>query len=458
MAWTSGTATNYLDLLDRFVNFATTEATLVASGQNWSVLRNTWNDNVSTYTGRIAWGTTTNGVTVLDAMPAAFGGRTTYMVGFIEGTLTVPTTGDYTFGIDGDECLDFLLDGNLVAAWYGSHAVSGSYSRTQVLTLTAGTYKFRIRFLQGSGDVALSLGWKKPLDSSIEAIPAGSLSDMQLVWYPYGSTVPTNTAGMDALFGNKHYVLKAPGMSGTDEIFVAITPFANVTGDYYNWEIRGAVGYDANANSSAQPYTSGAKYIYLWNDPIPYWFIVNGNRAIVVAKISNVYHTAYFGKYLSYFLPTQYPYPVLIAGSGSSGGGRWSSANYNYSSILNPGQWGSCMYYVDGTWKEVCNRYEQNGSALAYTDQVNVWPTGVLPNNVLGNSLTWTDGGYTLLPLILNMEKPVKNVLGEVDGIFWVSGHQNASENVINVGGQDYLVVQDIHKTNRADYMAVRLL
>lgn len=459
MAWTSGTASSYIDLLDRFATFATSDASLVASGQNWTVLRNTWDGNVSTFTGRIAFGTSTNGVTVLDSLPAAFGSRTTYMSGFIEGVLTIPSDGSYTIGIDGDDCIDLLLDGNLVAGWYGSHGAAGYYSRNQILNLTAGTYKFRVRFVQSSGDVTLSLGWKKPGDTSYEPIPGASLSDMQLSWNVYASTVPTSTSAMDALFGGKYYVMKAPGMSGTDEIFVSIAPYGNVTNDIYNWSIRGAVGYSSEGGSAGQPYSSGAKYLYLWNDPIPYWFIVNGNRAIVIAKVSNIYQTAYFGKYLSYFLPTQYPYPVLIAATCSDAGGRWSSANYNYSSILNPGQWGSCMYYIDGTWKEVCNRYEQNGSAEGYTSQVNVWPTTTLtPNSSLGNSLTWTDGGYTLLPLILNMESNVRNVLGEVDGIFWVSGHQNGSENIINVGGQDYIVVQDVYKTNRSDYMAVRLL
>lgn len=452
MAYEIGTANNYVDLLDKLEAFLTTNATLVGLGQNWTTLRYSYGVAPSAYTGRIAFGSTTNGTTVLDSPPVALPAN--YYKAQITGTLTCPTTGLYSFGIDGDDCIDLIIDGNLVAGWYGAHTQAGNFSHFEDVTLNAGTHTFVVRFTQGTVNRAASIGWKKPGDASIDVIPGSSLSAMTLTWADYTGAAPNNTGEMDGLFSKKQLLIKAPGISGTDDIYLGIQPFENVTSDYYNWRITGALGYDSNADFNAQPYKSTNSILYLWNDPIQYWFIANGNRCIVVAKIDTVYQIMYLGKFLPYFLPTQYPYPVICAGTHTSEGSRWSSYDYNFSSILSPGA-GCFMYYIDGTWKQIRNRVAQSGWYYWDDGQVNIWPTSS-NNNFRANSLAWPDGGYTLLPLILESAAP-NNVLGEIDGIFWVSGHQNSSENIITVSGQNYLVVQDVWKTNRDEYMAIKL-
>jgi hypothetical protein len=455
MAYTSGTASNYVDLLARLESFLTTNPSLIAAGQAWTTLRYAYGVTPSTFTGRIAFSSSTNGTNFLDAPPSVL--PATYYRARILGEITVPETGNYVFGVDGDDCIDLLIDGNLAAGWYGSHAQEGGFSHNETIALTAGVHTFAVRFTQGTGGRAASIGWRKPGDASITVIPAASLSNMTLSWSEYVSAAPTTTGGMDSLFNQKQLLMKAPGLSGTEEIFVGIVPYESVTSDYYNWAIMASLGHNASADYGGQPYKSGDMRIYLWNDPIPYWFVANGNRVIMIARVDSTYQIMYLGKFLPYMLPNQYPYPVLVCGTHNSAGSRYSSVNYDFSSILHPGA-GCQMYYVDGTWKTVKNRYEQSGYSQ-WTEGVNVWPTAQLSGsmNILDGALSWPDGGYTLLPLILEMNTPVSNVLGEVDGIMWVSGHQNASENIINVGGQDYLVVQDVWKQNRRDYMAVRL-
>ena len=452
MAWATGTATNYLDLLSKLETFLTSNSTLVGLGQNWTTQRYSAGVAPTTFTGRIAFGSPTNANTFLDAQPGVL--PATYYKAKIFGTLTAPLTGDYTFGIDADDCVDLLIDGNLVAGWYGSHAGADAFTHNETVNLTSGTHTFEIRFLQSSGNYGVSLGWQKPGDGSIAIIPAGSLSSMQLQWSAYAGSMPNNTSEMDGLWAEKELVIKAPGLSGTENIYVGIQPYKNVTGDYYNWKVMGAVGYAPTLDFDNQPYKSTNAIIYLWNDPMTYWFIANGNRCIVVAKVDTIYQIMYLGKFLPYFLPTQYPYPVLACGTHTSTTSRWSAYNHDFSSIFSPGA-GCFMYYIDGTWKQVRNRYNNGGWYNWDDGQVNVWPTSS-NNNFRGNSLAWPDGGYTLLPLVLESGAP-NNVLGEIDGIYWVSGHQNSSENVITVSGQNYLVVQDVWKTARDEYMAIKL-
>jgi len=65
-----------------------------------------------------------------------------------------------------------------------------------------------------------------------------------------------------------------------------------------------------------------------------------------------------------------------------------------------------------------------------------------------------TDGNYPLLPVMLNDSQ---GIYGELDGIFHISGFNNAVENTLTVGGDDYVVIQDVSRTGFADYYALRL-
>ena len=47
--------------------------------------------------------------------------------------------------------------------------------------------------------------------------------------------------------------------------------------------------------------------------------------------------------------------------------------------------------------------------------------------------------------------------LGEMEGCYCVPGYANAVENIINVGGVDHLVVQDVFRTGYSDYWALKL-
>lgn len=454
MAYVTGTASNYIDLLDRLKTFLTTNSTLVGLGQNWTALRYSVGAATSWTLGRVAFGSTTNGTTVLDTAPGGF--PTTNFAARVVGSIVIPTTGTYDFGIDGDDAVELLIDGTVAVGWYGTHTAGGDFSHHNAVPLTAGTYSFEARVVNSSGNFALSVGWKKPGDSSIAIIPSASLSGLTYDYYAYASTMPADSSGMAGLWAEKELILKAPGLSGTEEIYVGIVPYSSTVGDYFNWNMNGMVGYVSADSYGLQPYISSPSFLHLWNDAIPYWFIANGQRVIVVAKVSGVYQIAYLGKFLPYALPTQYPYPVLIAGMSGNAGYRWSSVGADHNSFQNPGIGGSRLWYVDSTWQNVYN-HDAGGSSI---DHMNVWPTSSSFNSfdtVRANLTSWPDGGYTLLPLIIHCNTPANNVLGELDGAFFVTGHSTSAESIITISGVDYLVMQDGFRTGRENYMALRL-
>ena len=74
-------------------------------------------------------------------------------------------TGTYTFGIDGDDAVDFLLDGVVVTSFYGPHGFGGY--RYGTINLVAGrAYILKARFQQVGGGWGMYLIWKRPSQST----------------------------------------------------------------------------------------------------------------------------------------------------------------------------------------------------------------------------------------------------------------------------------------------------
>lgn len=66
-------------------------------------------------------------------------------------------------------------------------------------------------------------------------------------------------------------------------------------------------------------------------------------------------------------------------------------------------------------------------------------------------------GGYSLSPIsLIQTDNGIQNY-GVMDGVFAVPGQNNAAENILQMDGVDYLVVQDVFRTEVQKYFAVRL-
>ena len=252
--------------------------------------------------------------------------------------------------------------------------------------------------------------------------------------------------------------LRGPGLSGTDNIHVNIQAYQDSGTDIFNWKLSGAVAFNTLVSFGLQPGLSNFAHMALWDSSIPYWVIANGRRFIVVAKVSTTYQTFYGGYILPYSTASEMPYPIAIA--GSSGGAayagwdtiRWSAGVYHLGSFWDPVVGSAYIRMWSGFWLEIANmefradtqRYELTSSC--------VWPWE------RDYGIAWNkDGTYGLLPAVIHSNHDGGNVLGEYEGVFFVSGFSNASEDIITVGGDQYLVVQSAYRTGRRDYAAIKL-
>ena len=89
-------------------------------------------------------------------------------------------------------------------------------------------------------------------------------------------------------------------------------------------------------------------------------------------------------------------------------------------------------------------------------DQGRLWP---YTDAVAGGMADWRpnlDGGYSILPIVLH-DSAVLNVYGELDGVGAVTGFGQAAENTLTNGLAQWLVIQNVFRTSKIDYFAVRL-
>ena len=273
------------------------------------------------------------------------------------------------------------------------------------------------------------------------------------------------------------YIARGEGLGGTDEIFIGIDTQVDAGADWYNWRLNGMTGFDDAQAFNAQPgnivLSAAANFprVHLWNAPILYWFVVNGRRILVVAKVSTVYQVCYLGLIKPYLPPTALPYPLVVAGtSTASAGARWSTQHVTHSLgvtmpvcanastvesdiLSNPRS--SCRFW-HGEWHGVQHYY--NSSTSYATRWKCLFPyasgSGYRYGRLRTNPL---DAGYALTPVTLQFAHPSKNIFGELDGVYHISGFSNAAENIVTIAGVDHLVVQNVYRNSPSDFCAIRL-
>lgn len=87
-------------------------------------------------------------------------------------TLTIPTTGDWTFFIGSDDGSSLSLDGEVVAASPGVHGMDWKQGTR---TLTAGAHEILVTYFEGAGDSSLAVNWKGP-DVGKQKIPSSAFT------------------------------------------------------------------------------------------------------------------------------------------------------------------------------------------------------------------------------------------------------------------------------------------
>lgn len=260
---------------------------------------------------------------------------------------------------------------------------------------------------------------------------------------------------------------RAPGLSNQDSIYINILCYESLTAQIFNWLITGATGYDPLKIFEQQPgLTKGTATatpctpcFTLINSQIDYWFVANGRRAIIIAKIGGDFFVTYFGFMLPYGKPSEHPYPLVISGNTS-----FLAKGYTDASLYNLYNNGSqdtkaLVFYDAAHWALIGQTASAGQSSVVYCS---CWPYDKIRSlteagNIRGN----LDGSYSLLPCILySSQEGFSGNWGELQGIYYLPGTGEAdltAEDTITIGSDTYLIVQNVDKATRNDFAAILL-
>lgn len=275
-------------------------------------------------------------------------------------------------------------------------------------------------------------------------------------------------------------VLKGPGLSATEEIFVGLKLDANVPDDNASITIVGMTGvipsstdYKDHVNVTPQ----GTR-LMMRTAAMDYWFVASGRRFMVMARVSTVYEAIYAGFFLPYSAPTQYPYPLFIGGSAHDATTRevvssWRStveshANFtrckrNNSASASGHPSNSWVLDPSGNWLDAGIDASSNiaigpgffGTGFDIRDNASTGNYGY--NTILDRLIPAYGDNKTLIPVTLMQQTPSDQTYGVLDGVYRVHGRGNAPENTIVVDGVTHVVGIDTFRTGIADFWAMEI-
>lgn len=278
---------------------------------------------------------------------------------------------------------------------------------------------------------------------------------------------PTGT-----LTNTDQITLKGPGNSGSDSIYFGMEVAEDSANDIWNIRFWGHGGFISTQAADNQPLQSSKVYLLTWNQSITYWIVADGRRWYIAIKVSTVYTTGYCGFMLPYATPSEYPYPMVVAGISNSNV-RWSDTTSQSRFMACPAFQSMYCFWPDNVWRDIGNY--NNGGTVDYGDSAfsaagYVFPTrGQTQNGGYGSPdavqistriSPCFDGSYFLRELVLGSSStngPFNGFLGELDGVYWIPGVANSSENIITINSVSYLTVQNLFRTTQLDYLAMRL-
>jgi hypothetical protein len=304
---------------------------------------------------------------------------------------------------------------------------------------------------------------------------------------------------------NEELVLKGPGLSGTDQVYVGLwRQDGALTAGESTVNLCGSTGviptatrYNGHVNSSVQQ-----PKIFLDQNPMQYWFVANGRRFVVVIKISTIYQAMYGGLYLPYARPSTYPAPYFIGGTVGGTTQSQTTGENIVSWRANTAESYRHFTYPKGFYSYSGNYYDSpalmltpegiwRGGTVDYLGTMDIprfivgpraFPDRMGPYTVgdsLGGNFNYSSAsqiGYNTIraQMIagLNGEMPLTPITlmsfdttgtpnpityGVLDGCFSVPGIGNVAENIITVAGVNHLVVPNVQRTDVSEYWALAL-
>ena len=301
------------------------------------------------------------------------------------------------------------------------------------------------------------------------------------------------------------------GVSPEQNIYLEIQTLGLISAGYFNWQMRGLTGFlDTSPETDFldQPGISPPAYLTLQNTSMTYWFVGNDRHVKGTVKTAVSYQHFYLGFLNTFSTVTEYPYPLAICGTSEIENRIFSQnainlaaavlhGGGNISTVIPPGdafpaqEASGWVRFTDGNWYGMKNMRVNNtqesrltqGPGIAHTwplgTQISTLPadenliavtdgfqsrhTSIFPGNAAESVMVPSPGSpqlTTLWPLTVHLIES-NNILGELDGLYWVTAAGGiTSEDTITDSGESpevvHTIFQNVWRTDPWMFLALR--
>lgn len=283
-----------------------------------------------------------------------------------------------------------------------------------------------------------------------------------------GSVQMYRSDGIDAAVSQ--VIWQLAGNDGDSEIFLGAHIIEREDADYHDLELAAFDNYQAGSRFHQQAGFVGKRFLPLWDNAIPYWFICDGRSVRIVAKISTQYEPAVLGLLDPYFSPDQWPYPMCVGAPIALGslpswenvGFRWSNSTDRhrapthadtggFTSPFDPEESQLVVRDLNGLYEAVTGTVNDSIGSSPTSVQAIIWPTRCGMSKLDRN----IDGSVSIWPAMISLPGP--NQPGQLPGMGLVTGQDVTAETQVKKGAINWLLIPNITRTDRDDWLAVAL-
>ena len=362
----------------------------------------------------------------------------------IDGGVDAPTE---TWTITFSDATNFSVSGSVSGA-QSAGTVNTNY------TTTGNPLTSLISFRINSGGTAFQNGDAFTIPVTVGALASNANQWILDRWSPFTTAGGGfNAIDDQASVGTTGSLIWHGQGNGSEAFYAGISLTETPASQIWNFVHRMYTGFSPTANWDTGVDPTAEQYTAFWDNDMDYWFVVNTRRIVVVAVVSTTMHAFYQGAFLPFASPAEWPYPV----------GQWcekpDSEPYN-STVAGFGHGIINDFTGIQVFRDNAGNWIDTGIAnWPYTvgsDGARSWIAGQLENLPSGDNqllpiTILKDGGTTSAPLV------DVDVYGVLQGCFWVTGFNVTPQSTLNIGGTDYLIVNDIFRTERDDFWALEL-
>jgi hypothetical protein len=405
----------------------------------------------------MTWTTETDSQNVLDLAgrlrnflcgykPPALPGFTGSGSGTLDAFGAQNTVADQTFTIT---CTDATTPGAEV--WSVSGSVVGVLASATSNTLyEAGGVTFIISSdtvanFAVSDEFTVAVSGTGPMQTSGEA------ATLQQHSYTYNGTAASEY----------HFQIEFSGV-GADAINIGHVARRDIDNNRFLIEFYGAPSFNNLLGVFEQPGGSPATIMYTRNQTMTHWVKADAYGYKLAVQAGTTFRLAVCRFLEAFSSPGVYPFPLMIAADSSVSTYDYSTQNSLIRFCADPAYGAMHVMTPGGSWTTVQNYGNNvNDSFLndsGYTSNC-TFPFG--GSSALRAGLESIqpnlEGEYMLFPILASIASNEEN-LGQIEGLFFVPGYNTiAAGDIIQYGGNDHLVIQNIHRNGDADHVAMRL-